>query len=321
MPWNDIPSQPLVRDLLARSLRHGRVHHAYLFVGEESETDPLALAFAQALNCDRNDGDFCGTCASCRDIAAGRHPDVFTVRAESKSRRIRIAQMRELERVVHLKASRARTKVGVIHTADRLQSEAQDAFLKTLEEPPPHTVLLLVTEEPQQLKETILSRCLRVPFRPGARKEKTGEERRVESWLEAFAAPVAPSESVFFRAYALAGNLQAALKQAREEKLQEAHQLLQDPVYEHLEPDQRENLKEEMDAQAQAEYLRQRSRILKFLLEWHHARQGGGRSVEILEKLARRLARNVNEPLSLEIAMIGLATHAAAGVAPAAGKS
>src|SRR5690349_13634319 len=132
MPWRDIPTQPLVCDLVGRAIRHGRVHHSYLMVGEETETEPVALAFAQAVNCEKNGGDFCGKCESCRAIAEKRHPDVYRIGPESKSRRILITQVRELERAIFLKPSRGRRKVAIIQSADRLQEQAQDAFLKTL---------------------------------------------------------------------------------------------------------------------------------------------------------------------------------------------
>src|SRR4029077_6149350 len=98
----------------------------------------------------------------CVKIFADRHPDVRIVRPESKSRRIKIEEVRELERVSFLKASEARHKVGILVDADRLTPEAQDAFLKTLEEPPKNTLFLLISSEPQQLRYTILSRCLRI---------------------------------------------------------------------------------------------------------------------------------------------------------------
>ncbi len=306
MPWRDLVSQPRVCDLLGRSICNGRIHHAYLFAGEESETIPAAHGMARALNCEKENGDFCGSCPSCFDIAAERHPDVVILRPESKSRQILIPQLRELERMVFLKASRARHKVAIIQGADRMNESAQNAFLKTLEEPPPRTVFLLLSEEPQQLKETVISRCLRVPFRPAPLREKTAREQRLEQCLEEFAAAGRPVPPVF-RALGMAARLLELFREAREEKMEEM-KALEDPAgVDDLEASQREKLEEQVEAQAQAEYLRERSRLLRFMLEWFHARRGSVSAAGTVESLARRLARNVNEPLAVEIAMIELA--------------
>ncbi len=313
MPWNEIRSQPLVSNLLKRSLISSRIHHAYLFIGEEAETEPVALAFAQSLNCEKDDADFCGCCGSCKIIAKNQHPDVHSLRPESRSRRILISQVRELERSVCLKADRARAKVAIVHAADRLQPEAQDAFLKTLEEPPPKTIFLLLTEEPQQLKETIVSRCLRLLFRPGKKKAKTPHEKLMENWLEEFHVSSSRNESKVFHACGLAGKVLGLLKEVREEKLKEIDRILDDPSLEHLESSQRERLEEQMAAQAQADYLHERTQLLKAMMEWCHinhagsmVHQPGFHSFETIDALARRLGRNVNESLAWETAMLAL---------------
>ncbi|MCC7518906.1 MAG: DNA polymerase III subunit [Verrucomicrobiae bacterium] len=305
MPWRDLPSQPLVCDLLQRALKNGRLHHAWLLCGEEAETEAVALAFTQALNCEKAPDDFCGKCASCTDIAAGRHPDVGALRAVSKSRQIRITQLRELERSVYLKAARAAVKVAILHTADRMNEAAQNAFLKTLEEPPPKTVFLLLTEEPQQLLETVLSRCLRVPFRPGADRPKNAREAQLEAWLDEFLAR--PSEiPAPFRAFGIASRFLGMLKTIKEEKQAEFAAEFDEAARESLEPAQRKAVEEQMDAQAQAEYLRERTRLLKGVLRWLHRRGAPPAALFQMEQLARALARNANEPLALEVAFLSI---------------
>lgn len=306
MPWSDIRSQPLVCDLLRRSMLHERMHHGYLLIGEDSETEAVARAFARALNCEKQDGDFCGQCPSCKDIQREQHSDVHWLRPESKSRRTVIDAVRELERAIYLKPGRGRVKVAVVSAADRLQHEAQDAFLKTLEEPPAGTVFLLLTNEPEQLKETIRSRCLGVLFRPVERKTKSEREQKVETWLAELAAPVPPEQSVILRAYGFTGRLLGMLGETRKEKLAAIEERLNDPSLEFLESSSRKRLEEQLAAQAHSEYVRERSNLLKLMAEWFHARQADARSVEILEKLSAQLARNVNEPLAFEIAMLKL---------------
>ena len=105
-------------------------------------------------------------CDSCRRIDDGAHPDVYWVRPESKSRRIQIDQMREFMKSVNLRSSMGGVKVGVIVDADCMGEEASNAFLKTLEEPPAQTVIVLLCAEPQRLLPTILSRCLKISFGP-----------------------------------------------------------------------------------------------------------------------------------------------------------
>ncbi len=307
MSWRDIGSQPLVCNLLNRSLEHRRIHHGYLFAGEESETEMIALAFAQSLNCEKNDGDFCGQCSSCKMIAKNQHPDIYIVCPGSQSRRILISQIRELEKSIFLRASSARIKVVIIRAVDRLQPEAQDAFLKTLEEPPSKTVFLLLTEEPQQLKETILSRCLRVPFRPASKKGKTEHEQQIEEWLKEFTQPISSSDSTILRAYGFTGKVLGLLKEVREQKIKEGKQLLDDPSLEHLETSQRERLEQQMEARAQANYLHERNNFLKTILEWYHTQHFHISAVQILETLARQLSRNINESLVWEIAILELA--------------
>lgn len=312
VPWRDLTSQPLVRDLLKRALANDRLHHAWIFAGEESETEPISLAFAQALNCERDDGDFCGTCAACVEIAAGRHPDVHALKAVSKSRQILIPQIRELERGLYLKASRARVKVAILHTADRMNESAQNAFLKTLEEPPPRTLFLLLTEAPQQLRETVLSRCLRVPFRPSARRVKSERESQAEAWIgELFEEKTeAPAP---FRAFGFASRFLRMLKVLREEKQAEFTADFDAAARESLDPSQRREIEAQLEAQAQAEYLRERSRLLQTIQHWLHDRGAPIASLRRVDELARLLAANVNEPLAFEVVFLQIAR---AGVAP-----
>jgi DNA polymerase-3 subunit delta' len=306
--WKDLKSQPLVADLLQRALLSGRKHHGYLLIGEESEAEVVALAFAQALNCEKNNGDFCGQCTSCISIQKGSHPDIYNIKPESRSRRIVISQIRELEKSVYLKASVAQTKVAIIHCVDRLQPEAQDAFLKTLEEPPQKTLFMLLTEEPQQLKETILSRCLKLPLRPAQKKDLTENQKLVHDWLTSFTQSN-KAESKVIHAYGFVGKILELLKKVREEKLEEAQQVLEDPTLDHIEKGQRERLEEQVEAQAQAEYLRERNVLLKTMVEWFHDEKQDTRAVEIVENLARQLGRNVNESLAWEVAMLELASE------------
>ncbi|MGB2693936.1 MAG: DNA polymerase III subunit delta' [Dehalococcoidia bacterium] len=176
MSW-EIIGQARALAVLRRAVEdEGRLSHAYLFVGPEHVGKAtVARRFAQALNCVSEGERPCGECRSCRLIAEDKHPDVEWLRVgglcdesehkdHESSRDIRICQVRRLERVVSRTAFEARYRVIVVDPADALTTEAANAFLKTLEEPPSQVVLVLVTAREEALLETVRSRCRRVAF-------------------------------------------------------------------------------------------------------------------------------------------------------------
>ena len=136
-------------DYLRRAYDADRLGHAYLLVGAEAALELSRQLAALVVH------------ASAESVLT--HPDVHLVEPESKSRRIVVDQMRVLENALRLRASAAGgRKVGIVREADRLQPQASNAFLKTLEEPPADSLLLLLSAQPEALMETILSRCIKV---------------------------------------------------------------------------------------------------------------------------------------------------------------
>jgi len=155
---------------LQRTHAAGRLAHAYLFVGPEGiGKKRVAVALAKALLCRDRDGDTldaCGTCASCRPLETGSHPDFsLLVRPENKHE-LPIDMVRELTRWISLKPAQSNRKVAVVDDADTMSIPAANSFLKTLEEPPPGSMLILVAVEVDQLLPTILSRCQVLRFGP-----------------------------------------------------------------------------------------------------------------------------------------------------------
>lgn len=162
---------------LDRALESGAPAHAWLFSGPEGVGKrTVALEFAAALNCDAADGRPCGECRPCRDTLAGRHPDVEVLdpgglcdesehKDHADSRMIRICQVRRLERVLSLTPYAGGRRIAIVDAADTLQTDAANAFLKTLEEPPAGTVIVLLAEREERLPETVLSRCQKLSFR------------------------------------------------------------------------------------------------------------------------------------------------------------
>ncbi|GAB4442052.1 MAG: DNA polymerase III subunit delta' [Anaerolineae bacterium] len=144
---------------LRRSLAHGRVRHAYLITGPASVgKTTLARAFAQALNC-VGDRPPCGVCRPCRLIGQDVHPDVPVVQAEREGGALKIDQVRELQQSLALRPVEGRFRVPILLRFHEATPAAQDALLKTLEEPPPHVVMILTADRADALLPTITSRC------------------------------------------------------------------------------------------------------------------------------------------------------------------
>lgn len=161
------------RALLQASIVRDRIAHAYLFYGEEGIGKRLvAVRFAQSLNCDtgwnKEAPDACLACRSCRQIEAHTHPDFRLIEPdqEQTNPQIKIEQIRDLEQQIVYRPLIGRFKIFIIDDADRMTLGAANAFLKTLEEPPPHTVFILITSRPFGLPTTIRSRCQSLRFVP-----------------------------------------------------------------------------------------------------------------------------------------------------------
>jgi len=165
---------PVARDLLARRERFA---HALLLTGPEGiGKRDLALVLAQSLLCEQPtpEGLACNTCPSCHYVAAGQHPDLRIVEpfdvdddgTVTPVEWIAVDKVRGLIEWAQLTSHRRVAKVAIVAPAERMNAAAANALLKTLEEPPPSTYLLLVAHQPGRLPPTIVSRCVRVPLPP-----------------------------------------------------------------------------------------------------------------------------------------------------------
>ena len=167
-----IRGQPRAVLQLRRAISSGKLAGAYLFTGPPGVGKATtALALAAALNCERADGDACGTCSACTRIASGNHPDVLRLAPEGAARMIAIDPIRELAARMGYPPHEGRARVVVLDDAERLGIAAANAFLKTLEEPPARTFFVLVSAAPDALLVTIRSRCQRIRFAPLPRDE------------------------------------------------------------------------------------------------------------------------------------------------------
>ncbi len=167
MGFDSIRDQDDAIGMIRRALNEGRLPHAYLFIGPSSVgRQKCALALAQVLNCEKGRDDACGSCRSCRWIDRGEHPDVKLLGPSQASRQISTQAMGRLLATVYEKPYAGRWKVYILLEADRMHPNAANRFLKTLEEPPPATLFILVAPHSGSVLPTIRSRCQPLRFRP-----------------------------------------------------------------------------------------------------------------------------------------------------------
>jgi DNA polymerase-3 subunit delta' len=334
------PPPAPVLERLGRALDRGRLGHAWLFTGPDLDAlGDAARHLAAVLNCAAPPrrgaaglaAAACGACRHCRRIAGDLHPDVLWLRPESKTRTIAIEPVRELMGALQLKPTEAAVKVGVLAGADRLNAAAANAFLKTLEEPPARSLLLLLSAEPERLLETLLSRCQRLNL---------GGERRPDpaaaAWAEAFAAHAAVPAKTLLDRYRLLDTLLARLAAVRGDVEKEL--AARSPLERHddVEPGLREQWEEQLKAGIEGEYRRRRAETLAALEWWlrdvwllalgqpgellglpalaPHSRAVAARvkpadaaaNLAVVADTQRLLHTNVQEALALEVALLKL---------------
>lgn len=173
MKFQDIIGQEQVTGHLQNAIRMGKVSHAYIIQGEEgSGKKLLAGTFAAALQCEEDKERPCGTCRSCRQAESGNHPDIRWITHEKAA--IGVDDIRlQLNNDILVKPYSRPYKVYIIDEAEKMTEQAQNAMLKTIEEPPDYAVILLLTVNAKLLLSTILSRCILLAMRPVAKKEIT----------------------------------------------------------------------------------------------------------------------------------------------------
>ncbi len=305
-------------DLLRRAHSQQRLAHAYLITGPSgSGKRELATGLS-------------GLVTGASDPL--RHPDVHVAEPESKSRRIVIDQMRALERELQMRATGSGRKVGIIFEADRLQIQASNAFLKTLEEPPNNSLLLLTSDQPEALPETILSRCIAVPLSRAGRPGLTPAQTQLLGALRDF---FSGKERDIAAVYGLVRKFILLLQQAREQiaddnaaefKKEETHYK---QTTESKWLDDRENF---YKALTESRYVQQRFALIETLVQWWadvlrqqqrfttldlpgYAAETGRlaaqftapqilRRIARIEALRENLDRNVKEDLAIEVAFL-----------------
>lgn len=186
MGW-DILGHEWAAKLLQQHMAHHAVRHAYLFTGPEGVgRRTLALRFAQALNCPYppTPGEPCGECPICRQTARMEMTDLSVVQSDPDSNTLKIEQVRELQHTLSLSPYQAHYRIAMLLRLEEATVAAQNALLKTLEEPPQKAILLLTADAVENLLPTIVSRCEVLRLRPLA-TERLAEALHAHWGIEA----------------------------------------------------------------------------------------------------------------------------------------
>src|SRR3954452_13801280 len=311
-------------ELLRRAHEQNRLAHAYLITGAAgSGKEMLAAELTSLVN---------GTPAE--DVFSAKAREVFIARPESKSRRIVTAQIRELEHALQMRSANGRRKVAIIPDADRLQTEAANAFLKTLEEPPKDSLLLLLSALPEALPETVLSRCISIPLASDGKTRSKKEEEKLLKLLQRASRPT--TWGIQF-AYRLAQEFQQLLRAVREEVKCEADGALKQEQTRYKDSTDGTWLEERegyYKALTESLYLQRRAALVEILFAWWtdvlRATNGVAQRdlpaatqetaalarrfdnprilerIRVLEEFRDHLGRNIHESLAIEVAFMAI---------------
>jgi len=311
-------------DQLKGALASERVAHAYLLTGPpQIGKRSLALDFAQALNC-LDEEKPCGQCLACSKIAHGSHPDVQVIEGEGGT--IKIDQMRTLRRGAALFPLEGCWKVYIVRQMEQATTEAANCLLKTLEEPPPHVVLMLTASEAEALLPTIVSRCQVINLRPLATEtvQRSLQERwgvdverarllaRLSGGRLGWAVVASQNDAILSRREKYLDQMMKLMGQGRVERMEYVQQLSHDP----------EALRELLQlwlswwrdllltaSGSSAEIINiDREDTLRAQAERYSLDQVRD-FVEALRAAAWRLEHNANTRLTLEVLMLSLPTR------------
>jgi DNA polymerase-3 subunit delta' len=314
-------SRDVALDYLRQAHQQNRLAHAYLISGDaNSGKRQLAADLARLVNRLQAEEVFRGG------------SDVYLTEPESKSRRIVIEQIRELEHALQMRAPSGRQKVAIIAEADRLQPQAANAFLKTLEEPPNDSLLLLLSALPEVLPDTIISRCIEIQLAPSDQSPPSEEETHLVHLL----GTISPENFTGVKdAFRIVQGFQRSLAKIRETIQEEnAAALKRDEMRYKNTTDGSwlENREDHYKALTESLYLQKRARLMEVLFRWWSdvLRANSGVSMRDLpvareqtEAIARRLStgeilqrirrleelrdylgRNIQEALALEVTFL-----------------
>ena len=167
MPFSDILAQDHITDHFRKTIASNHLSHAYIFTGQDGVGKTLlAKEFSKAIFCSEKEDDSCNLCHNCVRIENNHHPDIHWIEIEEKAKFLKIDNIRDLQHSVKLSPVESNYKIFIIKEADRMNEEASNCLLKTLEEPPTSTIIILIANSLTPVKETIRSRCQIIRFHP-----------------------------------------------------------------------------------------------------------------------------------------------------------
>lgn len=309
-------------EILRGAHERDRLAHAYLISGPpESGKRALAADIASMVNATKS-----------QDVFSPSAREIFVAEPESKSRRIVIEQVRALEHALQMRAAAGQRKVAIVLEADRLQPQAANAFLKTLEEPPENSLLLLLSALPEALPDTIISRCVPITLTPAS---SNGSAKYDVDLVESLGNLAREKEWSVQSAYRLAQNLQRVLGSIREEIRSETAEAVkrEEAQYKNATDGSWLEAREEYyKALSESRYLARRAQVMETLFVWWsdvlRAKTGVAQrdlpelktetasvaarltSAEILRRIRRleemrdHLGRNIQEALAIEVAFL-----------------
>ncbi|MGH8092053.1 MAG: hypothetical protein ACREIF_01095 [Chthoniobacterales bacterium] len=311
-------------DYLRNAQQRRRLAHAYLITGANgSGKRALAAAVTQLVNG-----------APADEIFSGKAPDVYLAAPESKSRRIGIDQLRDLEHALQMQASDGRRKVAIISDADRMGPPAANAFLKTMEEPPNNSLLLLLSSIPEVLPETILSRCIEIPLAPPNDAKVSAEQRELVALLNRLNPDAGAGVHDAYRMVQgfqhLLGQMRLAIQEENDAALKREETRYKNTT----DGEWLETREDHYKALTESLYLHQRATLIETLFRWWgdilkassgvatrelpeartstEAMAARLTTLEILsrvrrlEELRQHLDRNIQEALALEVAFLNI---------------
>lgn len=216
--FKDIIGHEMIKDHFQKAIEYHKVSHAYILSGEQGMgRKTLAKAFAMTLLCEKSDKEPCMECHSCKQILSGNHPDVIWVTHE-KLNSIGVDDIREqINDTIQIKPYSSAYKIYLVDEAEKMTVQAQNALLKTIEEPPAYAIIILMTTNEETFLPTILSRCIKLKLKP--LKDQTISSYLTESM------GISENQADVFAAFAR-GNLGKAIHLAESEEFQAVYQTM-----------------------------------------------------------------------------------------------
>lgn len=165
--FHDIIGHERIKEHFQKAIEYNKISHAYILAGEEGMgRKTIAKAFAMTLLCERSNREPCLECHSCKQVLSGNHPDVLWVSHE-KPNSIGVDDIRlQINDTIFIKPYSSAYKIYIVDEAEKMTVQAQNALLKTIEEPPAYVIIILLTTNQEAFLPTILSRCIQLKLKP-----------------------------------------------------------------------------------------------------------------------------------------------------------